>query len=82
MNYVYYNSRIRTLVAMATYIFQRLIMGKSKIDNFFLSHLGYFEFVFCLLSSPLGFLWFLTKSLNLIGFQGTERVNFRKKKFK
>ena len=35
----FYSGRIRTLVAMATYIFHRLIMGKVKIDNFLcLSH--------------------------------------------
>ena len=30
-----YSGRIRTLVAMATYSFHRLIMGKEEIDNFF-----------------------------------------------
>ena len=35
MNYVFYSGRIRTLVAMATYIFHRLIMGNVNIDNFF-----------------------------------------------
>ena len=30
----FYSGRIRTLVAMATYIFHRLIMGKVEIDNF------------------------------------------------
>ena len=29
------SSRIRTLVAMATYSSHRLIMGKEEIDNFF-----------------------------------------------
>ena len=29
-----YSSRIRTLVAMATYSFNRLIMGKKEIGNF------------------------------------------------
>ena len=51
------SNRIRTLVAMATYNSHRLIMGKEEIDNFFLSHWGYFEFFLqirkCLLSSPL-----------------------------
>ena len=32
---VFYSSRIRNLVAMATYNSHRLIMGKEKIDNFF-----------------------------------------------
>ena len=31
---VFYSSRIRTLVAMATYSSHRLIMGKVEIDNF------------------------------------------------
>ena len=35
INCVFYSSRIRTLVVMATYIFHRLIMGNVKIDNFF-----------------------------------------------
>ena len=31
----FYSGRIRTLVAMATYSFHRLIMGKVEICNFF-----------------------------------------------
>ena len=31
----FYSNRIRTLVAMGTYSFRRLIMGKEEIDNFF-----------------------------------------------
>ena len=31
----FYSGRIRILVAMATYISHRLIMGKEEIDNFF-----------------------------------------------
>ena len=31
----FYSSRIRTLVAMATYIFYRLIIGTVRIDIFF-----------------------------------------------
>ena len=31
---------------MATYSSHRLMMGKEEIDNFFLSHWGYFEFFF------------------------------------
>ena len=30
-----YSGQIRTLVAMATYIFHRLIMGKVEINSFF-----------------------------------------------
>ena len=32
---VFDSGRIRTLVAMATYSFHRLIIGKEEIDNFF-----------------------------------------------
>ena len=32
---VFYSSWIRTLVAMATYSFNRLIMGKVEIGNFY-----------------------------------------------
>ena len=31
----FYSSQIRTLVAMATYSFNRLIMGKVEIGNFY-----------------------------------------------
>ena len=64
---------------MATYIFHRLIMVKVKTDNFFLSQRGYLEliftdfFFFCLLSVPLSFIWLLSKSLNLIGYQGDKK---------
>ena len=80
--YFFYSSRIRTLVAMATYIFHRLIMGKVK-KAFFLSQFGYLEFIFlqkCLLSSPLSVTWLLSKSLNLIGCQGDKNGKFLKKK--
>ena len=50
MNNDFYSGRIRTLVAMATYIFHRLIMVKVKID-IFPSQVGYLEFILqtCLL---------------------------------
>ena len=35
INCVFCFGRIRTLVAMATYIFHRLIMGKVETDNIF-----------------------------------------------
>ena len=37
INCVFYSGRIRTLVAMATYNVQKLVMGKVKIDNFTVS---------------------------------------------
>ena len=39
-SYVFYSSQMRTLVAMATYSFNRLIMGKVEILKFLLSHRG------------------------------------------
>ena len=45
INCTFYSGRIRTLFAMATYIFHRLIMEKVKIDNFFLYQWGYLEFI-------------------------------------
>ena len=41
-----YSSRIRTLVAMATYCSHRLIMGKVEICIFFLSQWRYLDFSF------------------------------------
>ena len=41
---VFYSGRIRTLVAMATYILHRLIIGKAEFDIFSVST-GIFEFV-------------------------------------
>ena len=51
------SSRIRTLVAMATFSSHRLIMGKEEIDNFCQVLLGIFGIFLqkCLLSSPLRF---------------------------
>ena len=49
INCVNYLGRIRSLVAMATYNFRRLIMGKVKIDNFYTPGIyaeGYIVFVF------------------------------------
>ena len=59
----FYFGRIRTVVAMATSIFHRLIMGKVKIGNFSVS-MGIFGIHFYkkyLLSSPLCFIWLLSK---------------------
>ena len=67
---------------METYIFQRLKMGKVKIDIFsfcFNGDIWNFLLLICLLSSPLPLIWLLCKSLNLIGCQGDKRVNFRER---
>ena len=52
------SNRIRTLVAMATYSYHRLIMGKDEIDNFFclIGDILIFFLQKCLLSSPLRFI--------------------------
>ena len=65
---------------MATYSSHRLIMGKEEIDNFFclIGDILIFFSQKCLLSSPLSFIRFLSKSVYLIGCQGGKRVNFRK----
>ena len=57
---------------MATYSSYRLIIGKEEIDNFFLSHSGYFDFFLqkCLLSS------LLSKLVNLIGCRGGKKGRF------
>ena len=58
INSVFYSGRIRILVAMATYSFNRLIMGKEEIDNFFclIGDILNFFLQKCLLSSPLRFI--------------------------
>ena len=57
-NCVFCSSRIRTLVAMATFSSHRLIMGKEEIDNFFslIGDIWIFFLQKCLLSSPLRFI--------------------------
>ena len=52
------SSRIRNLVAMATYSSHRLIMGKEEIDNFFclIGDILNFFLQKCLLSSLLRFI--------------------------
>ena len=71
------------MVAMTTFIFHRLKMGKVKIDNFFLFQWRYLEFVFTdfYLSSPLPLIWLLSESLNLIGARATKGQIFGEKIF-
>ena len=71
-NYVIYSGRIRTLVAMATYSFHRLIMGKVEIGNFYCL-IGDNRILFlhkCLLNSFSHFIRLLSELLNLIGCRG------------
>ena len=76
----FYSGRIRTLVAMATYSFHRLIMGKVDIGNFY--HLiGDNRILFlpkCLLKSSPHFIRFLSELLNLIGCRGNINSKFSK----
>ena len=70
--YVFYSGQIRTLVAMATYSFHRLIMGKVEIGNFFCL-IGDNRILFsqkCLLNSSPHFIRLLLELLNLNGCQG------------
>ena len=70
------------MVAMATYFFHRLIMGKVKIDIIFCLNGDIWILLLqkCLSSSLLRFIWPLYKSLNLIGCQGDKKGKFSKKK--
>ena len=78
LNLLVCSGLIRTLVAMATYSSQTLIMGKEEIDNFFLSQWGYLILFLqkCLLNSPLHFIRLLSKSVNLIGCRGSKKGQF------
>ena len=67
----FYSRWIRTLVAMATYCFHRLIMGKVEIGNFYCLF-GDNSILFlqkCLLNSSPHFIRRLSELLNLIGCQ-------------
>ena len=71
-SYVFYSSRIRTLVAMATYCFHRLIMGNVEIGNFYCL-IGDNSILFlqkCLLNSSPHFIRLSSELLNLIGCWG------------
>ena len=67
------SNRIRTLVAMATYYSHRLIMGKVDLQFFCLNGDIWIFLQKCLLSNPLHFIRFLSKSVNLIGCQGHKK---------
>ena len=71
-SYVFYSGRIRTLVAMATYSFHRLIMGKVEIGNFYCL-IGNNRILFLqkyLLNNSSNFKRLLSELLNLIGCRG------------
>ena len=71
---------MRTLVAMATYSFNRLIMGKVEIGNFYCL-IGDNRILFlqkCLLNSST-VIRLLSDSLNSIGCQGNVKSEFSEK---
>ena len=70
--YAFYSGRIRTLVAMATYTFHSLIMGKKEIEKFYCL-IGDNRILIlqkCLLNSSPHFIRLLSELLNLIGCRG------------
>ena len=78
---IFCSNRIRTVVAMATYTFLWLIMGKVESGNFccLTAEIKIFFLQKCFLNSPLGFIWILSKSLNVIGCHGNIKGKFSKK---
>ena len=80
-SYDFVSGQIRTLVAMATYCFHRLIMGKVEIGNIFCfivdNRLLFLKI--CLLNSSPHFIKLLTELLNLIGCRGKIKSYFQKK---
>ena len=71
-SYVLYSGQIRTLVAMATHSFHRLIMGKVEIGNFYclIEDNRILFLQKCLLNSASHFIRPLLELLNLIGCWG------------
>ena len=63
---------------METYSSHRLIMGKEEIYIFFclIGDIWNFFYQKCLLSSPLRFIQFLSKSVNLIGGRHGKKGQF------
>ena len=78
------SSRIRTLVAMATYSFHWLIMGKMELDIYCYLTVDILTKVLqkCSLSSPLWSIWIFSQLLNLIACHGNRKAIFAKKKKK
>ena len=74
----FYSGWIRTLVAMATYSFHRLIIGKVEIGNFYclIGDNRIFILQKCLWNSSSHFIRLLSELLNLIVGGATLIVNF------
>ena len=79
--YVFYCHCSCAFVAMPTYNFHRLIMGKVKVGLYLYLTVDILTKVFrkCSLSSPLPNTWILSKSLYLIGCHGNRKDKFAKK---
>ena len=68
----FYSGRTRTLVAMVTYSFHRLIIGKVEIGNFYCL-IWDNRIIFlqkCLLNSSPHFIGLLSELLNMTGCRG------------
>ena len=81
-SYDFYSGQIKTLVAMATYCFQRLITGKVEIGNFYCLIVDN-RILFLqksLLNSSPHFIRLLTILLNLIGCRCKLKSKFSIKK--
>ena len=80
-NYVFYCRCSCAFIAMATYNFHRLIMGKVKVGLYFYLTADILTKVFqkCSLSSPLPNIWVLSKPLIWLVAMATERINLWKK---
>ena len=77
-SYVFYSGRIRTLVAMATYSFHRLMMGKAENGNFYCL-IGDNRILFlqkCLLNKSSHFIRLLSEFSFFLSID-TESIKFR-----
>ena len=76
--YVFYSRCSCAFVAMATYNFHTLIMGKVKVGLYFYLTADILTKVFqkCSLSSLLPNKWILSKLMNLIGCYGNRKDKF------
>ena len=80
-NYIFYCHCLCAFIAMATYSFHRLKMGKVKVGLYFHLTADILTKVFqkCSLSSSLPNIQILSKLLNLIGCHGNQKDKFSKK---
>ena len=78
----FYSGRIRTLVAMATYSFHRLIIRKVEIGKFYclIEDNRILFLQKCLLNMSPHFIRLLSELLNLIGCRGNLNSQFSREK--